>query len=90
MYGRLSRATAGQQQAEARLASLEQQHAGVSVTVKELSSARGEEALLREHYGVAKPGEGMIQIVHQAPTTTPDGTASSGWFSNLFHALFSW
>lgn len=90
MYGRLSRATVGQQQAEARLLSLEQQHATVSVTVEELSSARGEEALLRQHYGVAKPGEGMVQIVHQASTTASESTTSSNWFSRLFHTLFSW
>lgn len=90
MYGRLSAATAGQQDAQAQLANLETQKATISVSVKQLSSSRGEEALLREHYGVVKPGEGVIQIVDQASTTDSGNTAPRGWLQSLFHALFSW
>lgn len=90
MYGRLSIATLGQQDAEARLASLESQRENISASVTKLSSARGQEAILREHYGVVKPGEGVIQIVDQASTTTAADTAPRGWFQSLFHILFSW
>ena len=66
MYGRLSVATTGQQEAEAQLKDLQGQEAGVAASVNELSSPRGQEALMREHYGVVKPGEGVIQIVQNA------------------------
>lgn len=90
MYGRLNTATAGQQDAEARLASLEAQKKTISASVGQLSSPRGQEALLREHYGVVKPGEGVIQIVTQASSTTSANEGSKGWFRGLFHTLFSW
>lgn len=90
MYGRLNTATAGQQDAEARLTSLEAQKKTISASVGQLSSPRGQEALLREHYGVVKPGEGVIQIVTQASSTTSGDTAPKGWLNRLFHSLFSW
>ncbi|MBY0473152.1 septum formation initiator family protein [Patescibacteria group bacterium] len=90
MYGRLATATAGQQDAEARLASLEAQKKAISASVDQLSSERGQEALLREHYGVVKPGEGVIQIVTQASTTDSADTSSKGWLKGLFRTLFSW
>lgn len=90
MYGRLNAASAGQQDAEVQLASLETQKKTISASVDQLSSARGQEALLREHYGVVKPGEGVIQIVAQASTTASAGAASHGWLQSLFHTLFSW
>ena len=90
MYSRLRASSTGQQEAQAQLKDLQTQEAGVSASVHELSSPRGQEALMREHYGVVKPGEGVIQIVHNAPTSTPSTTSSGGWFGGLFHALFSW
>jgi len=90
MYGRLNTATAGQQDAEARLATLEAQKKTISASVGQLSSPRGQEALLREHYGVVKPGEGVVQIVAQASTTASGNTAQKGWLKALFHTLFSW
>ena len=90
MYGRLRTSSTGQQEAQAQLQDLQKQEAGVSASVQELSSPRGQEALMREHYGVVRPGEGVIQIVHNAPTSTPSNSSSGGWFGGLFHALFSW
>lgn len=90
MYGRLAMATAGQQSAAAQLANLKAQEAAVESQVDELSSMRGQEALLREHYGVVKPGEGVVQIVHQSATSTSETGSASTWLGSLFHALFSW
>ncbi|HVY72780.1 MAG TPA: hypothetical protein VG984_01860 [Candidatus Paceibacterota bacterium] len=90
MYGRLSVATAGQQSAAAQLANLKTQETAVESQVNELSSARGQEELLREHYGVAKPGEGVVQIVTQTSTSTSEAAGGRTWLGQLFHALFSW
>lgn len=90
MYGRLKVATAGQQDAEAEFHNLQTQEANVSQSVQELSTSRGQEAILREHYGVVKPGEGVIQIVDQASTTGADAGAGRNWLGQLFHLLFSW
>jgi cell division protein FtsB len=70
MYWRLSAATMGQQEAQAELAHMQTQEKTVSASVGELSSPRGQEALLREHYGVVRPGEGVVQIVHQSATSS--------------------
>lgn len=90
MYGRLTIATAGQQDAEVRLANLEAQKASISASVAQLSSARGEEALLREHYGVVRPGEGVVQIVDQTSAASSTNSGAQGWLKRLFHTLFSW
>jgi cell division protein FtsB len=90
MYGRLSVASTGQQEAQAQLHDLQTQEAGVAASVDQLSSQRGQEAIMREHYGVVKPGEGVIQIVHTAPTSTPANTSGNSWIGSLFHTLFPW
>ncbi len=90
MYGRLAMAAQGQQEAAAELADMEKEHARVSTSVQELSSSRGQEELVRERYGLVKPGEGVVQIVHNAPTSTPSNNGGGGFFGRLFHTLFSW
>lgn len=90
MYDRVHIASVGQQEAQAQLRDLQTQEEGVSASVQELSSLRGQEALMREHYGVVKPGEGVIQIVHNAPTSTSSHDSTLGWFGSLFRTLFSW
>ncbi len=90
MYGRLHIATSGQQDAEARLATLETQKRTISASVGQLSSPRGQEAILREHYGVVRPGEGVIQIVAKTSATSSADTTPKGWFGGLLHMLFSW
>lgn len=90
MYGRLKVASAGQEDAQGQLQVLQAQQAEVTASVGELSSSRGVEALMRERFGVVRPGEGVIQIVHTAPTSTPTDNNSRGFFGQLFHLLFSW
>ncbi|MEI6864194.1 MAG: septum formation initiator family protein [Candidatus Adlerbacteria bacterium] len=90
MYGRLGAASAGQQEAEAQLQALQAQQRQITASVGELYSDRGVEALMREHFGVVRPGEGVVQIVHETATTTTGETAPKGWFKQLFHTLFSW
>ncbi|MDB5225033.1 MAG: hypothetical protein JWO43_655 [Candidatus Adlerbacteria bacterium] len=90
MYGKLAEATEGQEKAEAQLANLQRQHKRVSAAVAELQSSRGVEAEVRQRYGVAKPGEGEIQIVAVAAaeaTTTPP--VLSFW-ARVWHALWVW
>jgi cell division protein FtsB len=54
------------------LASLEERRATLEQNIAELNTERGQEATLRETYGVAKPGEGVIIVVPpKEATTTP-------------------
>lgn len=90
MYGRLTVASTAQQEAKMQLQDLQGQEVAVSASVQELSTPRGQEALMREHYGVVRPGEGVIQIVKNTPAATAESTSTQGFFPSLFHTLFSW
>jgi cell division protein FtsB len=58
---------------KAELASLEERKATLKENLAELDTERGQEATLRETYGVAKPGEGVIIVVPpKEATTTPN------------------
>ncbi len=90
MYGKLSAASQGQEEAEAQLASLQAEKKGVSASVAQLSTARGVEAEVRQRFGVVKPGEGEIEIVRDQGSATTTDDASKHWWSRVFHALFVW
>lgn len=90
MYGKFVDASNARSDAEAQLAQLEQQYAQVSSQVAALNTSRGVEAAVRERYGVAKPGEGEIDIVRAASTTAPAANQGDSWFSRLWKRLFVW
>lgn len=56
---------------EAELATLDAREAVLKSNLDELSTARGQEATLRETFGVARPGEEVIIVVPTTATTTP-------------------
>ncbi len=54
------------------LANLESRKTTLNQNLAELNTERGHEATLRQTYGVAKPGEGVIIVVPpKEATTTP-------------------
>ena len=71
MYGKFAEAAAARAGAESQLAELQGRYASVKADVDAFSTDRGVEAALRERYGVAKPGEGQIDIIREASTTEP-------------------
>ena len=86
MYARYSEASAGRAGAEAALAELIKKEATLVAKTERLSSGRGMEEELRRRYGVALPGEGVIEIV-SATNTPPEALPRSGvinWFKSLF------
>lgn len=68
----------------AELSTLESRKEVLEGNIAELKSARGEEATLRETYGVAKPGEGVIIVVPSKEATStpalPWWRKVMGWF----------
>lgn len=65
----------------AQLASLQSRQQALDGDINELSTERGQEATLRETFGVAKPGEGVIIVVPaKAATTTPPVPWYQKWF----------
>ena len=89
MYGKFSEAATARAGAEAQLQDLQERHETIEADVQALSSKRGVEAVARERYGVAWPGEGEIRIVRQA-STTDVLRQEPGWRQKLRHSLFGW
>lgn len=78
----IARRAAGETRAE--LEALKEREEGLSATLSELSTERGQEATLRETYGVARPGEEVIIVVPSTEATTtlklPFWKRFLGWF----------
>jgi hypothetical protein len=55
-----------------------------------LSSLRGVEAEVRERYGVARPGEGKIEIVRNSKGEDIQGLEDGNIFIRVFRSLFVW
>ena len=62
---------------EAELSSLQSRHDMLSANLAELATPRGQEASMRQDFGVAKPGEDVIILV--PATNTPEQTNPSWW-----------
>jgi len=90
MYGKLSEASVGQEAAEAQLAALQTQEARVATSVADTSSTRGVEAQVRQRFGVARPGEGVIQIVRDQASTSAQTPTPKSWWVRIWHTLFVW
>ena len=88
MYGKFAEAAGGNADAEQNLNQLKTEEAQMSAQVEALSSARGQEAALRQTYGVARPGEGEIQIIEESPSSTPVQAQPQNIFARLWHAIF--
>lgn len=69
---------------QAELAELEERRIALEANMAELSTARGQEATVRQAYGVAKPGEEVIIVVpaeeEEAPPKIPWFKRLMGWF----------
>lgn len=91
MYGKFAEAASANDAAQQNLAQMKAQKQSVEAEVEALSSTEGQEAQLRQSYGVALPGEGQIQIVRTASSTAARPAAPSGnFFVRLIKALFVW
>ena len=73
--------------AENKLAELQIQKAKLSSDIEKLKTIEGQEASIREKFGLAKEGEGEIVVVEdQSATPTSSGAAYDffSFFKNLF------
>lgn len=71
----------------AQLTSLQTREKMLQQNVNELSTDRGQEAVLRDTYGVAKPGENVIIVV---PPTAASSTAPQSFWQKWFGWLKFW
>ncbi|HEV7449365.1 MAG TPA: hypothetical protein VGP13_02385 [Candidatus Paceibacterota bacterium] len=90
MYGKFAAASEADAAAHADLDGLKKQYTQVGAAAEALSSDRGMEAGVRERYGVAKPGEGQIDIIRREATTSAAAADEPNIFVKIFRALFVW
>ena len=90
MYGKFNEAAVSDADAQQNLSQLTEQQTQVSARVNSLSTERGQEAQLRQSYGVALPGEGEIQIVREASSSTPEPPPEPSFWVKVWHTLFVW
>jgi cell division protein FtsB len=90
MYGKFAAASQADADAKQELSDLQGQYAQVGASVDALSSDRGVEAGVRERYGVARPGEGQIDIIRREATTSDATPGEPNIFVRIFRALFVW
>ena len=90
MYGTFNEAVMARHNAEVQLASLQSDMSRVSASVAALGSQEGVEAQMRDRFGVAKPGEGEIEIVRNQPTSDVQPAPQENIFVHVLHSLFVW
>ncbi len=90
MYGKMSAASQAQETAQVQLARVQMQRSGVTTTLTEITSKRGIEQQIRERYGVVRPGEGEIVVIHTIAASTTPVAFENTWWQKIFHALFVW
>jgi cell division protein FtsB len=90
MYGTFKVAVDARDSAESELASLKASQARLAAQVSMFETPQGVEHEIRERFGVAKPGEGEIQLVRDQASTSTDAPASQNFFEKIFHSLFGW
>jgi hypothetical protein len=90
MYVKFAAASEADAASKVELAALKEQEAQVGESAEALASSRGVEAGVRERFGVARPGEGQIDIIRREASSTPFAPEEPNIFQKIFHALFVW
>jgi cell division protein FtsB len=90
MYGTFQIAVDARESAEEQLASLKADDARLTAAVNSFETQEGVEREIRERFGVAKPGEGEIQIVRDEASTTASTQQPGNIFVRVFKSLFVW
>lgn len=86
MYERYASASEARNAAELEVETLKARQADLDRKVASLSSDRGLEEELRRRFGVGREGEGVIEIIEQAPPPpqAPSGGGLFGWIRRIF------
>jgi cell division protein FtsB len=90
MYTKFAAASEADAASQTELATLKAQVSQVGASAAALSSDRGVEAGVRERYGVARPGEGQIDIIRREATSSAPMADEPNIFVKIFRALFVW
>lgn len=90
MYTKFVAASEADAAAQVELETLQKQLSQVGASAEALVSDRGVEAGVRERFGVAKPGEGKIDIIRREVASSSAPAEEPNVFQKIFRALFVW
>jgi cell division protein FtsB len=90
MYDTFKVAVDARDSAEGQLATLKTSETRLTASVESFETPQGVEHEIRERFGVAKPGEGEIQIVRDQGSTSLEIAPEGNFFIKIFGSLFGW
>ncbi len=85
--GKMSATKDNKEIAENQLVELEAKHERLTAEIAKLETEGGVEENIREKFGYAKEGEGLIVVVEDKDTPAVEHKKPN-WFSSLFKKLF--
>ena len=87
-WGKMEETAKNKKTAEDKIVDLQKQKDKLSNDISKLNTDQGVEENIRDKFGLAKPGEGMIVVVDDTskPPAPPSSVSSKflGFFKNLF------
>lgn len=89
LFGKMQETIKNKNEAEQKLTGLQQQKDKLSTDISKLSTDEGKQESIREKFGWALPGEGVIVVTDDKTTAQAGAGAESsgffGWLKSLFH-----
>ena len=86
--GRMQETRKNRELVENKIKELDKSKEQLESEIKELSTDKGAEESIREKFGLAKEGEGMIIVVDDKGNVKVDNQANSSGFFNFFKNWF--
>ena len=86
--GKARETSRNKQIAEDKIAQLQKEKDKLSADITKLKTDQGIEESIREKFGLAKEGEGMIVVVDDKTTSPTEASNSSGSFWGFFRNWF--
>ena len=86
-FGKMDATAKKRDIAKQKVMELEKGKAKLQADITKLESEKGIEGVLRENFGLAKEGEGLIVVVDEENSNKPEAKEKKG-FSSFFRNLF--
>ncbi|MFA6585599.1 MAG: septum formation initiator family protein [Candidatus Paceibacterota bacterium] len=88
LLGKMEETRKNRQIVEDKIAELEKTKEKLNSEITSLKTEKGVEESIREKFGLAKEGEGMIMVVDEKPQKEVEKTSNSSTFFSFFTNLF--
>jgi len=87
-WGKMSDTNKNKQLAQEKLQDLQQSKSKLESDISKLETERGVEEVLRENFGLAREGEGLIVVVEDTRSSEDEEDENGGRIRSFFRGLF--